>query len=137
MVFKQSFKYLNNCLKAHLKRFPDSKSGLNVLEQNLLEIIKDHNIKSKNQLLGYALNYQGYYGYSDIQFNRIINKLSLFITHNEKGLSLNRKGHEALLGQHNFAYELNNNITFGGVNKLDFHFNKQENKLIKTIPNAH
>ena len=137
IVISSSFKYLNNCLKAHLKRFPDSKSGLNVLEQNLLEIIKDTNIKSKNQLLGYALNYQGYYGYSDIQFNRIINKLSLFITHNEKGLSLNRKGHEALLGQHNFAHEMNNNITFGGVNKLDFYFNKQQNKLIKTIPNAH
>jgi len=137
IVKSSSFKYLNNCLKAHLKRFPDSKSGLNVLEQNLLEIIKDTNIKSKNQLLGYALNYQGYYGYSDIQFNRIINKLSLFITYDDTGLSLNRKGHEALLGQHNFAHEMNNNITFGGVHKLDFYFNKQQNKLIKTIPNAH
>lgn len=137
IVKTSSFKYLNNCLKAHLKRFPDSKSGLNVLEQNLLEIIKDNDIKSKNQLLGYAINYQGYYGYGDIQFNRIINKLNLFITYEENGLSLNRKGHEALLGQYNFAFELNNNITFGGVNKLDFQFNKQENKLIKTIPNAH
>ena len=137
IVKSSNFKYLNNCLKAHLKRFPDSKSGLNVLEQNLLEIIKDNNIKSKNQLLGYAINYQGYYGYSDIQFNRIINKLSLFITYDEKGLSLNRKGHEALLGQHNFAHEMNNNIIFGGVHKLDFQFNKQQNKLIKTIPNAY
>ena len=137
IVKTSSFKYLNNCLKAHLKRFPDSKSGLDVLEQNLLEIVKDNDIKSKNQLLGYALNYQGYYGYSDIQFNRIINKLSLFIIFDENRLSLNRKGHEALLGKYNFAYELNNNITFGGVNKLDFHFNKQENKLIKTIRNAH
>lgn len=137
IVKTSSFKYLNNCLKAHLKRFPDSKSGLDVLEQNLLEIVKDNDIKSKNQLLGYAINYQGYYGYGDIQFNRIINKLNLFITYEENGLSLNRKGHEALLGQYNFAFELNNNITFGGVNKLDFQFNKQENKLIKTIPNAH
>lgn len=137
IIKSSSFKYLNNCLKAHLKRFPDSKSGLNVLEQNILEIIRDQDIKSQNQLLGYALNYQGYYGYGDIQFKRIINMLSLFISSNEKGLSLNRKGHEALLGQYNFAAEINNNIVFGGVNKLDFQFNTQENKLIKTIPNAH
>ena len=134
---KTAFEYLGCCLKAHLKRFPDSISGLSALEHNFLKILSKYEIKSKHHLLGYALNYQGYYGYSDIQFNRIINKLSLFITYDDTGLSLNRKGHEALLGQHNFAHEMNNNITFGGVHKLDFYFNKQQNKLIKTIPNAH
>ncbi|NCO64638.1 MAG: DUF1835 domain-containing protein [Flavobacteriales bacterium] len=132
-----NFKYMSNCLKAHLERFPDSISGLNILEKNLLEIIKNNDLKSKNQLLGYALNYQGYYGYGDTQFERIINKLSLFISEDEHGLTLNRLGHEALIGQHNFASELNNNIEFGGVFKLDFQFNKQQNKLIKTIKNAH
>jgi hypothetical protein len=137
IITSSSFKYLSNCLKAHLERFPDSISGLNVLEKNLLEIVRDNDIKSQNHLLGYALNYQGYYGYGDLQFVRIINMLGIFITENNEGLKLNRKGHEALLGQHNFASEINNAITFGGVNKLDFQFNKQQNKLIKTIQNAH
>lgn len=136
IVQSSNFKYLSNCLKAHLKRFPDSKTGLNVLEQNILEIIKNNDIKSQNQLLGYALNYQGYYGYGDIQFNRIIHMLNPFITYTDKCLTLNRKGHEALLGQKNFAIEINENIAFGGINKLDFQFNKQQNKLIKTIPDA-
>lgn len=132
-----SFEYLSNCLKAHLERFPDSVTGLNVLEKNLLEIIKDYDITSENQLLGYALNYQGYYGYGDIQFERMIKNLGLFISEDHQKLSLNRKGHEALLGQHNFASEIKDNFQFGGINKLDFQFNKQENKLIKTIQNAH
>jgi hypothetical protein len=136
IIKTSSFKYLNNCLKAHLERFPDSITGLNILEKNILEIIKEKDIKSINQLLGYAINYQGYYGYGDLQFERIIENLSVFFTEDKNGIKLNRKGYNALLGQHNFATEINTNIQFGGINKLDFQFNKQENKLVKTIPNV-
>ncbi|MBP0902342.1 DUF1835 domain-containing protein [Mariniflexile gromovii] len=137
IVTNSSFKYLSNCLKAHLERFPETKDGLNVIERNVLEIVKSRSIKSKHHLLGYALNYQGFYGYGDLQISRIIEKLSIFFTEEENSIKLNRKGHEALLGQHNFALEVNNSMVFGGVNKFDFQFNKQENKLIKTIYNAH
>ncbi|GAA4232380.1 hypothetical protein GCM10022291_07080 [Postechiella marina] len=136
IVKSSSFKYLNHCLKAHLERFPDSKSGLNVLEKNILEIVKSNTIKSKHHLLGYALNYQGYYGFGDMQLIAIIDKLDLFFKEEKNKLTLNRKGFDALLGQCNFAKELNSNMTYGGVNTQDFHFNKKENKLIKTIRDA-
>ena len=134
---KSSFKYLTNCLKAHLERFPNLKSGLDNIEENILTIIRDNNIKSKNHLLGYALNYQGYYGFGDLQLLRIIDKLSIFFDEGEEKLKLNRKGHEALLHQHNFALEIDNNIPFGGVNRFDFQFSKKQNKLIKTVINAY
>lgn len=133
ILTSSSFPYLSNCLKAHLKRFPDSKNGLNTLEKNILEIVRTSEIKSKHHLLGYALNYQGYYGFGDIQLERIINNLSIFFEESKSGISLNRKGHEALINQHNFASELNNDIDYGGVNRLDFQFNVEVNKLIKTI----
>lgn len=134
IVKHSSFPYLSNCLKAHLKRFPDSKNGLNTLEKNILEIVRTNDIKSKHHLLGYALNYQGYYGFGDIQFERIIDNLSIFFSKDENGkLSLNRKGHEALINQKNFALELNNDIEYGGVKRLGFQFNIEENKLIKTV----
>ncbi|MEP1488395.1 MAG: DUF1835 domain-containing protein [Algibacter sp.] len=136
IVKSSSFKYLSNCLKAHLERFPDSKSGINVLERNILEIVKTNNIKSKHHLLGYALNYQGYYGFGDMQMNAIIEKLNIFFIEEDDKLSLNRKGFEALLSQHNFSEELNNNMTYGGVKTQDFQFSKTENKLIKTVKNA-
>ena len=132
-----SFTYLSNCLKAHLERFPDSIYGLNVLEKNILEIVKNNSIKSKHHLLGYVLNYQGYYGFGDLQIFRIIEELSVFFTNEKKHLILNRKGHEALLGQHNFATEINNNMVYGGLKKFEFQFNKKQNKLVKTVPNAH
>ncbi|MFD1613769.1 DUF1835 domain-containing protein [Gelatiniphilus marinus] len=137
IVKRSSFIYLNNCLKAHLQRFPDYKSGLNALERNILSIIKNNTVKSMHHLLGYAINYQGYYGYTDLQFHRIIDKLNIFFSVTTKGLELNRKGHEALLGTYNFSLQLNNNMVFGGVNKLDYQFNKKQNKLIKTIADGH
>ena len=132
IVKSSSFEYLSNCLKAHLKRFPDTKNGLGALEENILEIIKNNSIKSKHHLLGYILNYQGFYGFGDIQLKRMIEKLSLFFSENEQTLKLNRTGHDALMNMHNFSKEVNNNLVYGGINRLDFQFSKQQNKLIKS-----
>ncbi|GAA3581664.1 DUF1835 domain-containing protein [Snuella lapsa] len=131
IVTASSFKYLSNCLKAHLKRFPDSKSGLTTLEENILKLVRDHPIKSKHHLLGYAINYQGYYGFGDLQLARIIDNLSFFFTENEERLNLNRSGHEALLGHHSFYNNIADNMFFGGVKKRDFRFSKPLNKLVK------
>lgn len=136
IVKHSSFAYLSNCLKAHLERFPDSRSGLNILEKNILEIINQNIIKSKYHLLGYALNYQGYYGFGDMQLERIIDYLSIFIIEDSEGLKLNRKGFEALMGHHNFFNEIDNEMVFGGVHKHDFQFSKSRNKLVKTIRNV-
>lgn len=128
-----NFKYLTNCLKAHLKRFPNQKTGLCAIEENILKLIKENDIKSMHHLIGYCLNYQGFYGFGDTQFRRMVNKLSEFYEELEDKLQLTRKGHEALLGEHNFTKEINNTISFGGVNRNDYQFNTTANKLIKTI----
>lgn len=132
IVTKSSFEYMGSCLKAHLKRFPHQKNGLSVLEQNILKLVNNNKISSMHHLLGYSLNYQGYFGLEDAQHKRIIDKLSIFIDSNEDGLHLNRKGHEALLKHRNFALEVNNHMVYGGINRLDYQFNIEQNKLIKT-----
>ena len=137
IVKTSSFRYMNSCLKAHLKRFPDSRNGLSILESNILTLVKENEIKSKHHLLGYILNYQGYYGFGDIQLTRMINKLNIFFIEEEHSLKLNRKGHEALLNHHNYAEEINNEMTFGGVKRLHFNFSTQQNKLIKSRINAY
>lgn len=133
IVQNSSFKYLSSCLKAHLKRFPHNFSGLGTLEAHILNLVKQNDVKSEGHLLGYCLNYQGYYGYGDMQLKRKIKELDFFFNKTEEGIELNRKGHEALLKQHNFAKEVNNNMTYGGVNRLDYQFNEEQNKLIKTV----
>ncbi|WP_460218971.1 DUF1835 domain-containing protein [Psychroserpens sp. MEBiC05023] len=131
-----SFKYMSNCLKAHIKRFPDTRSGISTLEYNILKLVKENTITSRRHLVGYTLHYQGYYGYGDLQLKRVIDLLSIFFTEENETLKLNRKGHLALEHQHNYQTEIGNSIYFGGVSSLDYKFDKQQNKLIKTIIHA-
>lgn len=136
ITIESSFEYMGACLKAHLMRFPDSKSGLDAIEKNILEIVKTKDIKSKNHLLGYILNYQGYYGYSDIQLKRKIDELDVFFKETDEYIILNRFGHEAILGTSNYAKKINNSLTFGGLKRLDYQFDVHQNKLIKTASNV-
>ncbi len=127
-----SFKYLSNCLKAHLKRFPNTENGLCTIENNILDMIDKNEIKSIHQLLGYALTYQGYYGYGDTQLERIIEKLKMFIDASGEKLTLNEKGLLAIQLKYNFSKELASEMVYGGVERLDFQFDDSLNKLLKT-----
>ena len=133
IVTNSNFRYMSNCLKAHLKRYPHQKSGLSVLEDNILRLIRDNQINSEHHLMGYCLNYQGFYGYGDLQMKRLIDKLSIFFEVSEEGINLNRKGHEALLRRYNYATEVNNDMSYGGVKRLEYQFSVDLNKLVKTI----
>lgn len=132
IIKKSAFEYMGNCLKAHLMRFPDSKTGLGTLEHNILRILEKYDVNSKHHLLGYALNYQGYYGYGDLQFERVFNNLEPFIDENDKGVQLNALGQEVLYGNTNAMLYTKNNVAYGGVLRSDFYFDKTANKLINS-----
>jgi hypothetical protein len=131
IVQKSAFEYLGNCLKAHLMRFPDSKTGLGTLEQNVLKLLETHEITSRHHLIGYAINYQGYYGYGDLQYKRVIGNLEPFIDDRDGRIVLNENGKKVLNGETNAMQIINNNVTYGGVKRADFSFDQKENKLIK------
>ncbi|WP_274475521.1 DUF1835 domain-containing protein [Mangrovimonas aestuarii] len=130
------FKYLSPCLKAHFERFPNPVSGLSKLENHILKLANNEEIKTKNQLLGYAMNYQGYYGFGDVQVQRLIDNLDIFFYENGAGLTLNRDGHEALLKHHNVSGMAKNQMMYGGVERLDFQYHEKESILIKTNNNG-
>lgn len=132
IVQESSFPYLSNCLKAHLERFPDSKTGLSTLETHTLHMISDQKITSKRHLLGYILNFQGYYGFGDLQIEKIIDRLDIFYTEGEHQIVLSQKGQDALAQKADFSSELASKMIYGGVNKNDFQFSRAENKLIKS-----
>jgi hypothetical protein len=128
---KSSFEYLGNCLKAHLMRFPDSITGLGTLEQNILKLLEKYEINSRHHLIGYAINYQGYYGYGDLQYERVISNLEPFIDDTEDKIILNEKGKNVLKGETNVLQVVGNKVTYGGVKRADYSFDKKQNKLIK------
>ena len=126
-----NFQYLSSCLRAHIERYPNVKTGLNTLETNVLKLIDQHDIKSLNQLLGYALSYQGYYGYVDAQMERVIEKVTPFFSVTQEGISLNRKGSQALTQSKNFYQELKEEKYFGGSKKYDHLYDPVSHTLLK------
>lgn len=126
-----NFKYLSSCIRAHLERYPNALTGLNTLETNVLKLIKEHLITSEVQLCGYALSYQGYYGYGDIQIMHIIKKLKPFYEHNGERFVLTREGELVLAGAKNFYQQLKSDDTLGGTNKYDYLYNPESHQLLK------
>ncbi len=126
-----NFKYLSSCLRAHVERFPNSLTGLNTLETNILKLIDLHDITSEHQLCGYTLKYQGYYGYGDMQIERMIKALKPFFRLKEGKLVLNTKGQAALDGSDNFYATLKDQSYYGGTQKYDFVYNATNHELIR------
>ena len=126
-----NFEYLASSIRAHIERFPNANTGLNTLEVNVLKLIREHEIKNRHHLLGYALKYQGYYGYVDVQMQRVLDKLSIFYTVANKGIKLNEDGEKALEGSKNYYQKLKDDEFYGGVRKYDFLYEPESHDLLK------
>jgi hypothetical protein len=126
-----NFEYLSSSIRAHIERFPNINTGLNTLEVNVLKLIEEHDIKSQHHLLGYALQYQGYYGYVDVQMQRILEKLSPFYEALAEKLELNEDGLKALKGTKNYYQNLKDDECYGGVRKYDFLYDPVSHDLLK------
>ncbi|MBE7638835.1 DUF1835 domain-containing protein [Salegentibacter sp. BLCTC] len=126
-----NFEYLSSCIRAHIERFPNSRTGINSLERNVLKLVEQQHITSINQLLGYALQYQGYYGYSDSQMERVLNKLSMFYTLENEKLKLTQDGLDALAKKKNFYRDLINDEYYGGAKIYDFLYDSDSHKVLK------
>ena len=74
------FNYLSGAIKAHLKRFPTIRNGLNEVENHLLQLSVDKKPKTKKELLKTVLGDQGLYGFGDSQYERIISTLKPLYT---------------------------------------------------------
>ncbi|RZS90658.1 DUF1835 domain-containing protein [Aquimarina brevivitae] len=126
-----SFEYMSICLRAHLQRFPNMLTGLNVLEHNILKMIQQHQILNTKQLLGYALEYQGYYGYGDMQMKRVIARLFQFLNQTKERLLLSERGKLAVAEKKNFYNTQKLEWYYGGVKKYDYLYDYESHKLLK------
>jgi len=81
--------------------------------------------------MGYALEYQGYYGYSHVQMERILKKLSIFYAAEEQKVTLTEKGQLVLDAKKNFYRELKNDDLFGGARMYDFLYDPEVHQLLK------
>ncbi|SHG33346.1 protein of unknown function [Salegentibacter echinorum] len=126
-----NFEYLSSCIRAHIERYPNSVTGINTLEKNILKLIENQNITSYNQFLGYALQYQGYYGYSDSQMERLLKKLEIFYTFKDGKLTLTESGNKVLEREKSFYQDLKTDEYMGGSKIFDFLYDSDSHKILK------
>lgn len=125
------FEYLSEALKTHLRRFPTIKNGLNELENHILEVAKTKKLGSRAELMDALLTNQGYYGYTDTQYDRIITSLRpLFNSFNP--VKLTKKGMSVLENKSNYYSQIRDNqLYLGGSLKYNFLFNTETNRILK------
>ncbi|SHG28991.1 DUF1835 domain-containing protein [Flagellimonas flava] len=125
------FEYLSEALRAHLKRFPTIKNGLNELENKILQTALSEKPKSKRELMGKILSNQGVYGFGDTQYERIIGSLKpLFSSFNP--VRLTKKGKEVLTNQTNYYSQISENqLYLGGSLKYSFLYNSSTDRILK------
>ncbi|MEM8506546.1 MAG: DUF1835 domain-containing protein [Bacteroidota bacterium] len=125
------FKYLSEAVEAHLQRFPSIKNGLNTLENKILQVAVAEKPKSKKELTGQILSDQGFYGFGDTQYDRIITSLRpLFSSFNPVRLSA--KGRQALQSKSNFYSQLRDSEYYlGGALKYNFLYNTTTGRILK------
>jgi len=125
------FEYLSEALKTHLRRFPTIKNGLNELENHILETARTKKLGSKGELMDALLTDQGYYGFADSQYDRIITSLRpLFNSFNP--VKLTKKGISVMENKSNYYSQIRDNqLYLGGSLKYNFLFNTETNRILK------
>ena len=125
------FEYLSDALKTHLKRFPTIKNGLNDLENHILEVAKKEKPKSKKELMRNLLTDQGFYGFGDTQYDRMISSLTPLFSSFDP-VKLTKKGLNVLKQEANYYSELRDNQMYlGGSLKYNFLYNTDTERILK------
>ena len=125
------FDYLSDALKVHLKRFPTIRNGLNELENRVLSTAESQKPKTRKELLANLLTNQGFYGFGDTQYERIITSLKpLFTSFNP--VRLTKKGMEVLNNETNYYSQIRDNqLYLGGSLKYNFLYNSETDRILK------
>ncbi|MAU14498.1 MAG: DUF1835 domain-containing protein [Muricauda sp.] len=125
------FEYLSDALKTHLKRFPTIKNGLNDLENHILEVAKREKPKSKKELMQKLLTNQGYYGFGDTQYERMVSSLKPLFSSFDP-VKLTKKGLDVLKKEANYYSEIrDNHMYLGGSLKYNFLYNTETDRILK------
>jgi hypothetical protein len=127
---KSQFKYLSKAIKAHLKRYPSLRNGLNVVEQLTLDTAFNFQPENERQLVGQILKDQRTFGYGDSQYFQIIDHLKPLFASLDP-VKLSKLGIKALENSLNVYSTLQDESYLGGTRKYNYIYNHHQDKLLK------
>lgn len=125
------FNYLGDAIKAHLKRFPTIRNGLNDNENTVLRLARENKLSGKRELIRSLLQDHNAYGFGDVQYQVIIQSLKpLFSSFNP--IRLSKTGIDVAEGHTNFYSQMkDDSLYLGGALKYNFLYNNQSERILK------
>ena len=125
------FDYLENSIQVHLKRFPTISNGLNELENRVLRVVADEKPKSKKALMKSLLTNQGWYGFGDSQYERMLSNLKPLFS-SISPARLNKTGKDILDRKTSYYSMIRDNDAYlGGALKYNFLYNSDSGRILK------
>lgn len=122
---------LSTAMEAHIKRFPNMRTGLNVQEFDLLELAATLHPKTEAELLQAVMQSEKIYGYADTQYQHMITQLKpLFSSMNP--VKLSSLGEKVRSWTENVYPILRNDKDFlGGAPKYAYLYVDETGQLLK------
>ena len=108
------FPYLEEALRWHLKRLPDPGTGLDEIENEVLQLLATKPM-DKRKLVGTLLRRDNFYGFGDLQYFKYIEQLSPVLEETRGLLKLNQLGEQIVAGEKNFRELRKAKRCYGGL----------------------
>ena len=116
-----TFEYLKDCMIAHFYRYPDKVTGLNYSQHIVLTMLTE-GPKTKRQIVNELIRTQGFYGFGDLQYFKIIKDMAPLYDEKDDEIAINSKGEDVLAGKKNLSEFVTVKFMVGGTRFTDFYF---------------
>lgn len=110
----KKFPYLEEALRWHLKRIPDSQNGLDEIEFYIVQLLAKKP-QEKREIVGTLLRRENFYGFGDVQYFNYLKDLAPILSEKEGKVELNNLGREVLDGRKGFASLRRGERWYGGI----------------------
>lgn len=127
----EAFPYLATAFKYFQQLFPDQQSGLNIIEQQMLDIAQRQTLENKHQWIGQILR-KGtpYLGFGDLQYYDSLQRMKPLWQENDT-IELTELGKQVASHQQNFLAVQPQKFALGGVFNTDYCWQNEQQRLVK------
>ncbi len=117
----EEFQYLPDAFDTHLKRFPSSATGLNEIEQKILDLYLG-GFKEDHKIVGEMLRWQQFLGFGDLQYFNVVSYLRPLLKLVDQSAEIPGKEDVELLLDRDYA--------LGGASASNWVWDENEKALI-------
>lgn len=126
----KKFPYLDAAFQAHVRRFPDSVTGLTEIESHILRQIQGGGA-TRISLVSTLLKAENAYGFGDFQYEKTLERLSKLFNVKEEPYCLNIWGKKVLKGEVKFSEVHPKEGYLGGAKWSEYEWNEKLEKCQK------